>query len=551
MWMLTGLVASALVVNEVLYDPPGADAGREFVELLNTSPEAVALAGLELETADGARPGTWRRVWAGTSGTLAPGALLLVAGDSLPAPAHLTADLQNGPDAIRVRRGTEVLDTLGYGLLVDPSLFEGRPAPDVTNASLARVPDGSDTGNNAADFITAAPTPGRRNQLRVNLQLGGLDADPFRVFPGGVARAAVTLRNSGADSVLQWVLQAWWRRAFGEPLDGDAAFGDSVAIEVDSGGAAIAPRDSARAGLEWVAPGGVYRLHAALATADDDSLDDHAFAWVRVGAGAIVVNEILYAPVTGQPEWIELWNRGGRARRLAGWSLTDASGRRATLRGAAWVPAGGLAIVSADSLAVVDGVPPETARLVSAPWLSLNDSDGPAGFADQLVLRDPLGIVHDAVRYADADVDRGRSIERVGVDPGPRGVGWAPCTARSGATPGTANTVQGPPGDESRIDLAPNPFSPDGDGHEDQMLIRADLPADAAGYRLEVFDLDGRRRAAPAADALGPGRRVAVWDGRTEAGDHLPEGIYIVRFEWYSKSGGRHAVRRAVGLVRR
>ena len=551
MWMLPALVTSTLVLNEVLYDPPGADAGREFVEIFNVSPDPVPLAGLELETADGAHPGTWRRVWTGSSGMLAPGALWLVAGDSLHAAARLTADLQNGPDAIRLRRGSEVLDTLGYGMLTDPSLFEGRPAADVTNASLARVPDGRDTGDNAADFITAMPTPGRRNQLRVNVQLGGLEVDPFRSFPDGVVRAAVTLRNTGADSVLHWALAASRRSVFGEPLDGDAAFGDSIPVDTGPGGAGIAPHDSVRAVLQWAAPRGVYRLHAELVTGDDDALDDHAVAWVRVGAGAVVVNEILYVPVSGQPEWIELWNRGDRARRVNGWTLSDASGRRATLRGGGWIPAGGWALVSADSRAAIAGAPSDAVRIASSPWLSLNDSDGPAGFADQLVLRDPLGIVHDAVRYADADVDRGRSLERVGVDPGPVGVRWAPCTARSGATPGAPNTVHGPAGADPRLDLAPNPFSPNGDGYEDQLLIRAELPADAASYRLEIFDLDGQRRAAPGADRLGPGQRLLVWDGRSDRGDQLPEGVYVLRFEWHSKSGGRQAVRRAVGLVRR
>ena len=94
------LLAATLVLNEVLYDPPGADAGREFVEIYNASDVEVPIAGLVLETGDGARPGIWRRAWEGTHGALAPGAILLVGADSVAALERLLVDLQNGPDAV-------------------------------------------------------------------------------------------------------------------------------------------------------------------------------------------------------------------------------------------------------------------------------------------------------------------------------------------------------------------------------------------------------------------------------------------------------------------
>src|SRR5262245_65517256 len=100
--MLAFAVATALVVNEVLYDPSGPEAGREFVELLCLDP--VTLAGWTLESGDGARR-TWRLVWRGdaTSGALAPGALFVVGGDSVAgAAARLGGELQNGPDALRL-----------------------------------------------------------------------------------------------------------------------------------------------------------------------------------------------------------------------------------------------------------------------------------------------------------------------------------------------------------------------------------------------------------------------------------------------------------------
>src|SRR5262245_45626879 len=114
MSLLPWLLAT-VVLNEVLYDPPGVDAGREFVEIYNGTEVEVAIAGLVVEMGDGARPGTWRRAWEGTSGVLAPGAILLVGADSIATHERLQTELQNGPDAIRLRRDAMELDRVGYG----------------------------------------------------------------------------------------------------------------------------------------------------------------------------------------------------------------------------------------------------------------------------------------------------------------------------------------------------------------------------------------------------------------------------------------------------
>jgi hypothetical protein len=64
-----------VVLNEVFYDPAGADAGFQFVELINRSAAVVALAGWRLEASDGAEPGRWRALWTGAAGdVIVPGA---------------------------------------------------------------------------------------------------------------------------------------------------------------------------------------------------------------------------------------------------------------------------------------------------------------------------------------------------------------------------------------------------------------------------------------------------------------------------------------------
>ena len=65
-----GLACSSMdrpIVAEVFYDATGDDTGREFVELLNPAEAPRSLAGLRLESGDGASPGRWTLRWTGSA----------------------------------------------------------------------------------------------------------------------------------------------------------------------------------------------------------------------------------------------------------------------------------------------------------------------------------------------------------------------------------------------------------------------------------------------------------------------------------------------------
>ena len=124
---------------EVLYDPSGDDTGAEFVELLNPFDTAFPLAGLKLESADGAT-GRWTLRWTGGGAdSIRARARYVIGGARVsPAPdAIVNLALQNGPDAVRITWPDGASEVLGYGALTDTTLFCGEPAVDA--ASLSRA----------------------------------------------------------------------------------------------------------------------------------------------------------------------------------------------------------------------------------------------------------------------------------------------------------------------------------------------------------------------------------------------------------------------------
>ena len=212
-WAALGLLAGlfsegargALVINEILPDPEGSDGGREFVELLNTGPGTESLAGIRLQFGNGAEGASWVTRWTGqVDSWLEPSArFLIVDRNWLGEPsgqAEVYLGLQNGPDALRLTRAEIVLDMVGYGPLTDQNMMEGEPADITAGRSLARRPDGRDTGNNRLDFALAEPSPGRINFYPYSLAVVTWELDPPSTDRlGEQVRFTFQIRNTGTE----------------------------------------------------------------------------------------------------------------------------------------------------------------------------------------------------------------------------------------------------------------------------------------------------------------------------------------------------------------
>jgi hypothetical protein len=100
------------------------------------------------------------------------------------------------------------------------------------------------------------------------------------------------------------------------------------------------------------------------------------------------------------------------------------------------------------------------------------------------------------------------------------------------------------------VETAPNPFSPNGDGINDQVEISYTLQrlTDAVPVLAEIYDLAGQRvrqlRRAPGASAF----YRLVWDGRNQRGELALPGLYIVRIAVEAGSGGEEKLKQ-IGLV--
>ena len=96
-------------------------------------------------------------------------------------------------------------------------------------------------------------------------------------------------------------------------------------------------------------------------------------------------------------------------------------------------------------------------------------------------------------------------------------------------------SVRSPVGGDLLIDLetAPNPFTPNGDGVNDQVTLNYKLREVTTGREvlLEIFDLAGRPVASLTGGLTTSGAYQQSWDGRNSAGELVPPGTYLYRLK--------------------
>lgn len=536
-------VWARVVINELYYDHPGADAGYEFVELVDTGGAGADLGGLTLEFHNGAGTG-WVVLWRAPAGSaLAAGAPFLIGAAlvSPPPDAPVALSLQNGPDAIRIvaADGT-VLDVVGYGGLDDPAHSETRGvAPVAAGMSIARVPDGNDTDDNAADFVAAAPSPGRFNVPRRDVALALAPGTPalFGRDAPGEERIGFDVVNAGVLAVEVGGVRV---------VVTDSTEAGSVEAATSVNTAVIAAGAAERVELRVALARGFHRLAAkASYAADERGHNDTVVLLRRVGRIPVLVSEVWSAPSPQCPQFVEVFNAGVVPVDVGGWRLRDMRAQPVPFASDSLViPPRGFLAVSASPAALLACVPhaPRDAVLgVDGSWPSFNRSG--KGVADSVVVLDRHGIVVEAVGYPPLPSGlSGVSIERVDLYEGARSPVWRLSPSPAGCTPGLPNGASlydAPVAGE--LDIAPNPFAP---GRGDVLRIAAHAGAGVARVVVSVFDATGRRVADVGSASALPA--VFLWDGRDRAGQLVRPGLYIVACEELLADGTRGAVRKVV-----
>lgn len=241
----------------------------------------------------------------------------------------------------------------------------------------------------------------------------------------------------------------------------------------------------------------------------------------------VVINELMYAPRAPEPEWVELYS--SQEITIENWTISD---EVKTVKIPTFtIPANGFAILTKDSAVFAAYYPMLQGMIVSVPsFPSFNNDD------DVVVLKDAIGAIIDSVHYYNSwhyhnkEDNRGYSLERRNfTGASTDSLNWSTPIDPIKATPLAENTLAKPTTMAQSIDVicTPNPFSPDGDGYNDEAIIEIRIPSpNEELVSAYLYDLEGHNVATIARDKRIVGSMVITYDGRDWDGKILPMGLY-------------------------
>jgi len=283
-----------------------------------------------------------------------------------------------------------------------------------------------------------------------------------------------------------------------------------------------------------------------LCAADGDQVRGNDTLHYQIDIGyprnSMVINEIMYDPAAGTPEYVELLNRTTAPIDIAEWKFSDiidtshAQNGRTLSADVMNIAPGGFVVVASDSsifTAYATLASGSSRVIVRRSGLSLNNS------GDHIMLYDRTMHTVDSVAYLPTwhntmlDEVKGKSLERISADLGSNDRrNWSTSADPSGGTPGRRNSLvidsHPPPGS---LTFTPNPFSPDGDGMEDVLLVSYDAPVTADIVRARIFDSIGRPfRVLADGEPSGPHGEL-IWDGMNDKGERVRMGLYVLLIE--------------------
>ncbi len=246
-------------------------------------------------------------------------------------------------------------------------------------------------------------------------------------------------------------------------------------------------------------------------------------------SGQVILNEFLANPSDVlTTEWVELYAIAGDSVSLADWSIGD-SRVDYTIGATVSISEGDFIVLADDSEAFRIYYPDFTGTLIQpSSWPTLNNT------GDTVRLLDPAGIEVNRFGYTD-----GFDGNHTWCRSAPESDFWGR-SANSGGSPGEQNSlIEYAEGSSVSLSVEPRIFSPDGDGHDDQVSIFVEAP-EAESYSLRIFDKNGVDINARIEGNYA--NQPYIWRGRRYRQDRAAVGIYIVYFQTSDGDAARKTV---------
>lgn len=281
-----------------------------------------------------------------------------------------------------------------------------------------------------------------------------------------------------------------------------------------------------------------------------------------VVAGDIIINEILFNPLSGGSDFVEIYNNSDKLCDLKNlWVINkDEAGFVDDTYSIADISRlllpGEYCAISEDTQFLIDNyyVPYAQNLYETSSLPSLADDIG------NIFITDRFMNVLDSVYYTDDQhykllaSDDGVSLERINFERSSSDLAnWHSASETAGfATPGYKNSqFSDEIVTETTITLNPEVFSPDNDGVDDRLEIIYKLEQPGYTATIAVYSADGKFITYIANNEMLSMEGTLFWDGFDNGNNLCPVGIYVIYVEMFNLTGNKVVEKHAAVLSRR
>ena len=274
--------------------------------------------------------------------------------------------------------------------------------------------------------------------------------------------------------------------------------------------------------------------------------------------GDLLINEILFDPLSGGYDFVEIYNASSSAVDLFGYMLADYDdgiGNFKSIDQHFVLNPEGIAVFTEDSMAILNEYPSNDPNA----FVQMDIPTFPNDSATVYILSPDSNIIdgfsyNDDMHFELINDPEGVSLEKINPnytsnDPSnwhsaAESVGWA--------TPGMTNSqvYNGSLGTEF-FKVETEVFSPDSDGYQDVAVFSYYLNTSGMVGSVVIYDKNGRIIKRVLNNELLGAEGQLTWDGTNEQGNKASVGIYLVYFESFTANGEVYSQRSPITLKTR
>jgi hypothetical protein len=544
-----------VVINEVMADPdpPVLLPNEEYVELANTTAYPIRLEDWSITV--------------GTTTRALP--YCVIPADSFIVLTSTTAaPLFTGINVIGVTSFQSLTNTAGTitlrdnnGLLMHTISYTDNWYQNSAKAdggwSLEQIDPANPcagSSNWMASNATAGGTPGQTNSVNAT--------NPDLVFPE-ILRVSVYT----ADSIRVW---------FSEPMD-SATIANPALYTVDNAiGSPLAVYpvgpDFTSANMKLgtqIAAGVLYHITATSTLSDCVGnglfVSSVPFALPEaVAAGDIVINEILFDPLDGGSDFVEIYNRSDKVIDLAQVVICTKDTIANVITDIFVIAPEGFLLFPGDYLVLSENIYDVQAQYPASTdlrrCLQMTDIPSMNVDGDIVMLTDisfstiDMLVYHGDWHFPLLQETKGVTLERIDFDRATQdATNWHSASEESGyGTPTQKNSQFNAAGtaDDGAVTITTEVFSPDNDGYQDVVTINYLFSTPGLVASVTIYDSRGRLvRNLIRSELLGTEQGSFSWDGTMDDRTKARVGTYVIFFEAFDANGNVKQYKRVCVLA--